>query len=398
MQLRGKLFLLLICGLCLAIKGFGQSNAPSLKTKSHSIDFLFSYYDQDGQHSAVTGGEGTEKLEEFESKIILNVPKDSVTEWSLNTGLSYYTSASNDKIDFAMSSASKKEFRAYVGYDRKKKIKDSKQTVGYNLYTSIEVDYFSSAVGGFWSKEYKDGNRILEVDGKFYYDIWVWTVFPQELRNRKDEWRDGNKRLTYFGSVNLSQVFNKKLQGSVSADLVYQHGLLFTPFHRTYFTDNTLKVEKLPKDRFKLPIGFRLNFFASDWVVLRSYYRYYIDSYSIHASTFALESHFKVGRTFSFYPFYRYHTQSGAKYFAPRGEHFPTATYFTSDYDLSSFDSNKWGFGLRIAPPLGIGRSKPNVNGKTTIFRNVDLRFAKYKRSDGLDYFMITGAFGLDIW
>ncbi len=38
------------------------------------IELLFSYYDQDGQNAAVSGGEGTEELTDATSSIVVKIP------------------------------------------------------------------------------------------------------------------------------------------------------------------------------------------------------------------------------------------------------------------------------------------------------------------------------------
>ncbi len=68
----------------------------------------------------------------------------------------------------------------------------------------------------------------------------------------------------------------------------YQEGLLSTPYHRVYFTDGTLKVEKLPGTRAKLPIGLRASYFLGDRFIIRSFYRYYQDNWGMKAHTVSL--------------------------------------------------------------------------------------------------------------
>ena len=46
-----------------------QENTYQKKVlESTEVDILMSYYEQDGKHSSVTGGEGTEELIDFTSK------------------------------------------------------------------------------------------------------------------------------------------------------------------------------------------------------------------------------------------------------------------------------------------------------------------------------------------
>ena len=81
---------------------FGQSPDSTHKvTGDIEIDFLMSYYDQDGNHSAVSGGLGSESLQDYVSTLVVNIPMDSTTSLAIAGGITYYTSASNDRIDFS---------------------------------------------------------------------------------------------------------------------------------------------------------------------------------------------------------------------------------------------------------------------------------------------------------
>jgi len=137
-------------------------------------------------------------------------------------------------------------------------------------------------------------------------------------------------------------------------DGVAQNGYLGLPFHRVYFNTGKDTTEKLPSTRFKLPVGFRLNYFLDDNVILRSYYRYYMDSWEIKSNTVGLETAIKITPFFSISPFYRYYDQTAAKYFAPYGVHNPTDEYYTSNYAYSQFHANFYGIGFRVAPPKGV--------------------------------------------
>jgi hypothetical protein len=92
----------------------------------------------------------------------------------------------------------------------------------------------------------------------------------------------------------LAQVVNKRMQVLLTVDPAYQAGLLATKYQRVYFTDGTVKSEELPDTRFKLPIGARLNYFAGNKVVIRTFYRYYQDNWGVKAHTFELETPIKM--------------------------------------------------------------------------------------------------------
>ncbi len=346
------------------------------------VDFLLNYYEQQGVHSAVTGGIGTEALTDQAGKILVVVPLDSTQKLSAQTALNTYTSASTDMIDSYVSSASVQDSRAtlQLGYER---IQNPQNTWGLAGAMSIESDYISKSLSGFWSWTTPDQNRGLDLAFQAFFDTWI-VIFPEELRAPGLASVPTDKRRSVNLSATWSQVLHPRLQASVSIDAVVQQGLLSTPFHRVYFQGEELpKIEKLPPWRFKYPVGVRVNYFASDWLVIRAYYRLYGDSFGLWAHTFQLETPLKFGLSFAALPFFRYHSQSAADYFAGYARQEPGALFYTSDYDLSTFTSQKFGLGLRLSPLYGLARFHVG-NKRIAMLRSTSLRYARYLRSDGL--------------
>jgi hypothetical protein len=303
--------------------------------------------------------------------------------------MDFYSSASTDNIDFNVSSASKSDLRTHlnVGISRRNSL--TRITKSLMLGGSTEYDYQSLSVGAGWAKESLDGNREFSLAGMIFYDTWT-LIYPEELRGN-GELVPTDKRQSYNLSATLSQVINRRLQASLSADLVYQSGLLSTPFHRLYFREQALpRVEQLPDRRLKYPVGLRVNYYLNDYLTTRFFYRFYSDNWGITANTVELEAPIKFGAFFSFYPFYRFHNQSAADYFAPFKEHSLSQEFYTSDYDLSGLSSHKAGLGIRYSPLTGIGKfGLPFTTNKTSL-KGIELRGANYWRSDGLKAFIIS--------
>lgn len=370
--------------------GFSQSRPDSSayanrKLAVEEINFVSSYYRQDGNNSAVTGGIGDEKLTDFATTIDVRLSKyDSRKRKHTLTGevgIDVYTSASSDKIDpSTISSASSGDKRIYpsITYAITNEAKGS--TVSVNGSLSTEFDYFSKGLSLGWSKLSKDRNREFSAKGQVFFDTWK-VILPIELRGITNI--SGNKpRNSYSATFTLSQVMTKRLQVLLLADVAYQSGQLATLYHRTYFTDGSHKVENLPDTRVKLPLGLRLNYFIGDNFIIRSYYRFYRDNWGMTAHTAEIETPIKITPFLSVSPFYRFYKQQGVRYFAPYREHALTEEFYTSDFDLSSLTSNMGGLGLRYAPPGGILNS-PRFNA-------LELRYGHYKRSTGLTSDIIT--------
>lgn len=357
------------------------------------IQALFSYYTQDGNHSAVTGGKGTEALQVFVSDITVTRQRDSITTMQLEAGIDVITSASTDNIDYVLSSASRDDKRFHIAGAYSRLLKKSKIRAGINAGFSIESDYLSIPVGISVSHDNATHTRQVSASLQCYFDDLRWgrfdpdyykpetLVYPVEMRDT--DWFDIYRRQSYNLSVAFCQVINQRMQLAIYPELVYQTGLLSTPFHRVYFSDGiTLKVENLPRTRWKTPLAAQLNTFIGSKVILRSYYRFYHDNFGVTGHTLQFELPVKTSPLFTLTPLVRFYTQSPSKYFKPISEHKVAEEYYTSDYDLSRFTSYKLGITGRYA------LFKPIFRNST--FREIGLRYTYYKRSDQLSAHIVS--------
>lgn len=384
------------------------------------IELLFSYYGQDGQNAAVTGGEGTEELTDATSSIIVKIPLNEDDILTVDAGISAYTSASSSNVNpldgdinrnvspfSASSGASRQDVLTYFNPSYQHTSDDRNSIVNAKAYVSAEYDYFSFGFGGGYAHLFNEKNTEVSINAQVFLDKWN-SQYPIELRDGFFDSRtigtgsynpnfnafEKETRNSYSVSLGLSQILSKKLQGSIFMDIVSQTGLLSTPFQRIYFgnvndffiEDFQLAddVERLPDNRFKLPIGGRLNYYASDRIVLRSYYRFYTDNWGITSHTSNLEMPIKLSDSFTLYPTYRYYTQTAADYFYPKENALSTFDFYTSDYDLSGYDAHQYGMGIRYK----------DIFAKAKVFtfglKTIDLRFNAYDRSDGLNAFIMT--------
>lgn len=383
--------LLFGCLLGFTVSLFGQKDTTAYQKRQippSEVDFLYSFYEQNGSHSPVTGGEGNEYLSTHATSINLNLPLTTRHSILLELGTDLITSASTDRIDFQMSSASKHDIRTHtqVGYAYSP---HSRIRFGGRLSGSIESDYVSSGIGAFFEKTNTSGDQRISLNLQTYFDNlqWGWLdsdmfftpqhlIYPAELQDTS--WFTTVHRNSYNLSGSFEQIINPRMQMSISADIIYQSGLLSTPFHRVYF--NRMKeplVERLPQERWKYALGFRFNYFVNDVLIIRSFNRLYSDNFGIRAWTTSMELPIKLSPFVSIYPLCRFHTQDASSYFAPYRSHELGDTYYTSDFDLSTFQSWQLGAGIRI------GIFRPSFLPRL-VLDALALRYAHYRRSDGL--------------
>lgn len=387
-------------------RALAQTDTSAYQKKQLQLDevnLLFSYYQQDGNNSAVTGGIGSEQLTDAASVIKVKLSKEDrknrMHEFDASLGVDYYTSASSDKIDPAtISSASSGDTRVYPSLSWMMTDEQKNYRIGASTSFSHEYDYNSVGLGFNIAKFSPDHNREIGLSLQAYIDQWQ-VIYPIELRRQYQTENplglNGSGRNSFSASLVYSQVINRRFQVALLADGVYQKGLLSTPFNRVYFEgQQQAAVEKLPDTRWKLPLGVRANYFFGDFLIARAYYRYYMDQWGIKAHTVSLELPFKINSFFSVYPFYRYYTQTQADYFAPYKAHQASEEFYTSDYDISAFDSHFYGAGVRYGPPNGIFDIKA---GKANYgLKMVEFRYGHYERSTQLnsDIFSIQLKFG----
>lgn len=360
-------------------------NYKSKKLTFEEANLVSSYYHQDGHFSAITGGIGTEKLTDFSNSIDIKLArwdrKNRKHIFGFELGIDHYTSASTDKIDPSpLSSASYDDTRIYPALTWSRENEAKGTTIGAGLSSSSEYDYHSFGANINFAQKTRNRNGEFSAKLQAYIDK-VKMVLPIELRpgrggSNDDDHRGTKARNTFSTSLSWSQIVNQQLQVQFLLDLAYQSGYLGLPFHRVYFDNSALWIENLPDSRFKLPIGFRANYFLGDKVILRSFYRFYHDDWGLTAHTIELETPVKITPFFSISPFYRFYNQTAVKYFAPYQAHKITDQYYTSNYDLSAFNSSFFGSGLRLAPPKGILGMQH--------FNALELRYGHYTRSNGL--------------
>ncbi|MEP7321842.1 MAG: DUF3570 domain-containing protein [Saprospiraceae bacterium] len=412
--------------------------------KLDEINFVSGYYSQNGNHSAVTGGIGTEKLTDlsntFELKLLKNTKRGSTHHFIFGMGFDTYTSASSDRIDTAITyngtnqgstggqsnpviyppprdghhghsgastavasgptiivngittvtSASYRDQRYYPSLNWSMETPKG-LTMGAGVSYSGEYDYFSKGLSFNIGKSSKNKNSDISLSVSAFFDHWL-VIYPAELRpvnypygsERDKELLTKSPRNTYNTGLVFNQVINKRLQVGLMIEPSYQEGLLGTTYQRVYFENGTAKPEQMPDRRLKLPIGLRASWFIGDQIVVRPYYRYYQDDWGLHAHTASLEASIKASPFVSLIPFARYYTQNGVPYFAPYKMHSTEEAFYTSDYDLSKLSSKSFGLGLRMVPKNGVM--------DIPAFKSLELRFAHYIRSTDLKSNIITAA------
>jgi len=393
-----------------------SSGYKSRPLKIEEVNLVSSYYDQTADKSAVMGGrtdyKGIGNVTDLANGVDLKLvgwdPKGRRNSLTAGLGIDYHTAASQAYVD-SNGHARNYGTRIYPTLDWTiEDVKKGKE-FGIGAYYSAEHNYYHS-IGlntSLSKKNHSNGEFSVKLTG--YFDE-IKMILPSEFipvdsaknvpvtdsvvyittasgRTQALTYVNGQlvggkskpvipskARDTYTASLAFSQVISPRMQGSIALDLVYQSGYLGLPFHRVFLNTGKDTIEHLPSQRVKLPIGLRLNYFLGDNVIIRTYYRFYIDDWGMVSHTANIEVPVKISPFFSISPFYRYYVQTAANYFAPYEKHTVADQYYTSNYALSGFTSQTFGVGVRLAPPKGIFGS----------LKVLEVRYAHYDQTTDL--------------
>lgn len=216
----------------------GKSKEPVFKKRvleSTEVDFLASYYNQDGSRSAVSGGIGSEKLTDVASNIVVAMPLNDDDVLTIDLGISAYSSASSSNINpfnstgasgaggddddriaggqkasatgpygtpwQASSGASKSDQLVSVvaNYSHSS---DSRNFIwNTDVSFSNEYDYTSVGFGGGIASLFNEKNTELSLKVNAYLDQWR-PIYPTELHEYS---KYGSNFLTqgYFSGVSV---------------------------------------------------------------------------------------------------------------------------------------------------------------------------------------------------
>ncbi len=405
------LIVFLLCSVLAVAQEIKEETTEAYKKRvleTTEVDYLMSYYTQDGVNAAVTGGIGTEELTDLTPTIVVSVPLNDDDILAIDAGISAYTSASSSNVNpfdgdgpanpfVASTGASENDVLTTISGTYSHSSDDRNTIWSANLAVASEYDYFSLGFGGGYTRLFNQKNTEVSITANVFLDTWN-AIYPSELRSlpRFVPFED-ESRNSYSLGLGFSQIVSKKAQVSLSLDLIRQEGLLSTPFQRVQFVDVediivqefTIAddVERLPDVRFKIAVGGRLHYYINEIVTVRTFYRFYTDDWGISSHTTSIEVPIKITDKLTIYPSYRFYTQTAADYFAPFNQHLSTQEFYTSDYDLSDFDANQYGFGVSYTDIF------TNLQVWKLGLKSVDLRFRQYERDSGLSSSLFSGGF-----
>lgn len=233
------LFLFIFTVFC-----FGQTDNTTYKKRvleSTEVSILSSYYGQDGDNAAVTGGIGTEKLSDLAGNLTISIPLNDDDVFTIDATISAYSSASSsnlnpfdtsgassggdddddddeneDKSSGKLNSnavaaptgspwvestgASKSDIwvSGTISYNHSSESRNT--IVGANISFANEYDYSSFGVGANFAQLFNDKNTEVGVSMNAYFDTWH-PEYPTEIHSYNEV--NGNLNDGFFEGVDI---------------------------------------------------------------------------------------------------------------------------------------------------------------------------------------------------
>lgn len=211
-------YLYIILFYLIANMSFSQQDTTTVYKKrvleTTEVDFLTSYYTQNGNNASVTGGIGNEHLTDFTPTIVINVPLNTDDVLTIDAGISTYSSASSSNLDpfdsssgasgneendddhdddnysssgnpmgspwVASSGASKQDTWSSINVSYAHNSNDRNTIWNANVSFAAEYDYTSIGFGGGFLKLFNEKNTEISILTKVYLDTWS-PKYPTEL-------------------------------------------------------------------------------------------------------------------------------------------------------------------------------------------------------------------------
>ena len=241
-------YIYIIFALIISSASLAQQDTTSVYKKrvleSTEIDFLMSYYSQDGDNASVSGGIGTEELTDITPTIVVSFPLNDDDVLTVDFGISSYTSASSSNLDpwdssgassgenenddddddnddnddndddddddgegsaegspwVASSGASRQDTWVGISANYSHSSNDRNFIWSGHVSFSTEYDYTSIGFGGAITKLFNAKNTEFSVAAQVYLDTWN-PMYPTELDSYLEA--DGDLNSGFFEGTTI---------------------------------------------------------------------------------------------------------------------------------------------------------------------------------------------------
>ncbi len=217
---------------------------------------------------------------------------------------------------------------------------------------SKEPDYLSRGIGFSGGLSLFERTSTLRLNGYYLHDLVskIDRMAPAENPGQlmaADPVRVGNLDALSLGLA-LDQVLTPTLIATAGVDAGFIEGFQANVYRTATFADGGARPEEHPERRVRQAYYLWLaQYLTVTRSALRLGYRYYQDTWKIHAHAPEVRLHQEVGRYAELRLRYRYYTQDSA-FFWRKGGNLRKDRYATADPKMSVFHNQTIGMKLRV--------------------------------------------------
>lgn len=324
-----KTLMLLVCTFA-AGKAIGQNN--------DQISYTTYYFNDSGNNSVVTSSFSLAKKLIQGTAVLLDIELDKVSLPPVVDGQTGATRPARKKDE----TFEKNRGQVILGIEQSL---GSTTTLAFNAYRSQELDYISNSLILTLSQEMFQRNTTVTLRGQVNDDrvgeLGVSGNVKNEIKN------------VYTGALNLTQILSTTTVFNIDYDFMMMNGFLSDPYRKVQVFNSSGVYEILdeihPDKRVRQAVTSRISQFIDPVKAsLIGSYRYYFDDWSVKSHTVEFRFNKYVFDDFIVGFNYRYYTQSGADFYFDRYDQTITSQYRTADYKLKPFNSNTFGFNIKL--------------------------------------------------
>jgi len=276
-------------------------------------------------------------------------------------GTYYADIVSNASIDVVTTASPYHETRNEFGFGADYAVRDSVLT--FLASRSTEPDYIANAFNFDVSTETFSGMTTVGLG---------YTYGSDDVGKKGEGFFDHATHYRY--RLGVSQILTPTWLANANFEVVSDSGFLASPY-RVALVFGAAVPERLPGTRTSRTLQFRLIGEVAPTLSVRGEYRYFWDTWDIHAQNFGVGAAYRMGEKWLLDGYARYYTQNGALYFTNNAT--SETQYVTRNRQLSPFSS--WTAGAKVTYAL------TGVPGRYQVFLNGALEYWKTDYSEFTD-------------
>ena len=341
-----------------------------------SVAMRLSAYEQEGHgYQSKAGpeqGPGSERLTVFQPQLEVRARQGDRITHRIWVPVDIVTSASANAIDRGatpdvISNASQHNEAGSIDWTVGYKAADA-TTLTFRSAAHLEEEFRSWLVGASVNQGFFEQNTNVSLgilSSLDWFDRFDLTGVRQGI----------TRRSSVTGSLAVSQVLSPTTIVEASYGITTQAGELGNTWNIVPIRGETVDHEIMPPSRLRHALVARVAQ-ALPWnAVLKGYYRFYADDWSMVAHTFEAQLLQHLGRSLYVGFGWRHHTQTGVDFFTTLAD--PSMRPRTADSDLAPLDSDSFTGRVGVDVPRAIA----TVAGGTLHF---DLAYERYVRTNDL--------------